>query len=124
MAFEIPGQTQLYADCRQSQRDGGIRQRPRLSSRAGSRPRANGRSSSGGADAPPRSALLNRQHQVFVGRAGPHDMGFVRIGLGVVRIALPHAPGSKVKGAGRGESVDYSVKTGQVRFHHLGQFLL
>jgi hypothetical protein len=37
---------------------------------------------------------------------------------------LHHAPGSKVKGAGNGESVDDSVKTGQVRFHHLGQFSL
>jgi len=37
---------------------------------------------------------------------------------------LQHAPRSKVKGAGNGESVDDSVKTGQVRFYHLGQFFL
>ena len=54
-----------------------------------------------------------------------HQRGLFVVRQGVAnRPALPHAPGSKVKGAGKGESVDYSVKTGQVRFHHLGQFLL
>src|SRR3984893_14956941 len=42
---------------------------------------------------PTYASLLDREHQVFVGRSRPHHIGLRRVWLGVPRVALHHALG-------------------------------
>ena len=43
----------------------------------------------GGGSRSPR-ALAHREHQVFVGRTGPHDIGLGGIGFGTPRVTCQH----------------------------------